>query len=309
MHNDTIKVANKIITDNDLENIFIKMNEVINEMNKICKNEDFQNERYEREYQTWTAKNFEGKIKTFIDLYDDTQISTESYGEFMTLFNTRIREIKYMTIYYSLSYYTQKPGENDIYNSSSIKMEISETKMNISVKLDGNKMDEVYQLIKNIILNAPERYDRIIKKKSSITTKITFALGIIPSMALLFLLIFVPTIRELYATSFVMYPIGSLLLGFFLGSIFNGQLDKLYENIVPKKKYKGYDRDSGKSIYVDDVDSYTENSEIIIGKNIDNIRNREEIKRLETKYSKYIPYELLALLITSIIVVIVGILM
>ena len=63
-----------------------------------------------------------------------------------------------------------------------------------------------------------------------------------------------------------------------------------------------------KSIYKDDIEKFTGTSEIIIGKNINNLRNRKEILDMEEKYSKFIPYELLAILITSIVVVIVGIL-
>lgn len=54
MYNDTIKVANKIISDNDLMDIFNKMDEDIRKYNAICKKEEQENIMYEREYQSWT---------------------------------------------------------------------------------------------------------------------------------------------------------------------------------------------------------------------------------------------------------------
>ena len=83
-------------------------------------------------------------------------------------------------------------------------------------------------------------------------------------------------------------------------------MDRLYSTIVPEKKYAGYDTTNNRSIYKDDIDKFLETSEIIIGKNIDNIKNRKEIIELENKYSRYIPIELIVLLVLSIVVVFIG---
>lgn len=47
-------------------------------------------------------------------------------------------------------------------------------------------------------------------------------------------------------------------------------------------------------------------SEILIGKNVHNLDCRTEIMAIYGKYKKYIPYEILALLILSIIVLFLG---
>ena len=188
-------------------------------------------------------------------------------------------------------------------------MTIYENKMDIDVNLSSadKKMDDVYTMIKNKILAAPERYDRIVKKKSSISNKVAFASGIIPSMIILACLAFVPVIRQVYGMTFVLYPIASVILGYMIGgTLFGGHLDKLFSTIVPEKKYAGYDTTNHKSIYTDDVDSYINKSEIIIGKNIDNIKNRKEIAEIEEKYSSKIPTEIIALLCISVIMILIG---
>ena len=308
MYNDTIKVANKIISDNDLEEIFDKMNNEILECEQICKKETELNEKYEREYQKWTTKDFKGGFKTSIDFYDDTNISIDNYDDFMITFNNRINEIKYIHISYNLWYDIQN-GNDTKYIHQYIEMHIYERKMSLDIKIssEDKRINNVYEFIKSKILNAPEKYDRIIKDKSKIINKITFAVGSIPSIIICLLLIFVPVFRQVYGLTYVLYPLAVIVLSFIIGGIFiGGKIDSLYSSIVPSKKYAGYDSSTYKSIYKDDIDDYVNSSEIIIGKNINNIKNRKEIEELETKYSKYIPYEVLAILVLSIFVVIIG---
>ena len=308
MYNDTIKVANKIISDSDLADIFQKMNEEILENNKICKQEIMQKEKYETEYQHWTTKDFQGTFKCTVNFYDDTNITFDNYNNFISIYNSRIHEIKEIWVRYHFSYWIQN-GRDSKLMSQGISMNIYESKMDIDVNLssEDKKMDDIYTLIKNKILNAPEKYDRIIKKKSSIANKVSFALGVIPSLVICTLLVFVPTIREVYGMTYILYPIAVVLLGFIIGeTVFGGKLDQLYSTIVPEKKYAGYDSTNYKSIYKDDIDSYVQSSEIIIGKNIDNIKNRREIAEIEKKYSKYIPTEIIVILVLSLIMILVG---
>lgn len=308
MYNDTIKVANKIISDTDLADIFQRMDEELRENIQICKQETAQNERYEREYQHWTAKSFDGTFKCTFNFYDDTNITVDNYNAFITIFNNRLHEVKDMWVRYRYNYWIQHGSDQKMVRQS-INMNIYEHKMDIEVNLssDDKKMDDIYQLIKEKILKAPERYDRIIKKKSSITNKIGFALGVIPSLVICTLLVFVPTIRQIYGMTYILYPIAVVILAFLIGNtVFSGTLDRLYSTITPKQKYAGYDSTNHKSIYKDDIDDFVSTSEIIIGKNIDNIKHRKEIVELEEKYSKYIPIELILLLVLSIIMILVG---
>lgn len=308
MYNDTIKVANKIISDTDLLDIFQRMDEEIRENIQICKQEEIQNEKYKTEYQNWTTKNFNGTFKCTFNFYDDTNITVDNYNAFITIFNSRLLEVKDMWVNYHYSYIIQH-GYNQNIISQSIYMNIYENKMNIDVNLssDDKKMDDIFQLIKEKILKAPERYDRIIKKKSSIRNKIGFASGVIPSIVICTLLALIPAVRQIYGITYVLYPIAVVILAYLIGNtVFNSKLDRLYSTITPNKKYAGYDSTNNKSIYKDDIDDFISKSEIIIGKNIDNIKHRKEIAELEEKYSKYIPTELIVLLVLSIIMILVG---
>lgn len=127
------------------------------------------------------------------------------------------------------------------------------------------------------------------------------------SLIIATLLLFVPTIRHIFAVSYVLYPICCVVLAFFIGgTVGSAKLDRLYKSITPEQKYAGYDSTNYKSIYKDDIDSYVQTSEILIGKNIDNLKCREEIMNCYTKYKKYIPYELGIMALLSIITLFLG---
>ena len=76
--------------------------------------------------------------------------------------------------------------------------------------------------------------------------------------------------------------------------------------LLPSIKYAGYDSSNYKRIYKDDIDSFVGTSEILIGKKINNLDNRRMIKKVYEKYKGLIPKELIALLIVTVIVIIIG---
>ena len=308
MYDDTIKVANKIITDKDLMEIFQRMDEELKENIEICKKETLDNEKYEREYQNWTTKDFQGYFHCTFNFYDATDVKVDNYNSFITIFNNRLHEIKNMWISYNYSYWIQHEGNQNLI-SQSINMNIYEDKMDISVKLssEDKKMDDVYQLIKEKILKAPKRYTTIVRKRSLITTKICFAVGMIPALIGVTLLMLVPAVREIFQNAYVLYPFTVLVLAYLVGNmLYGGTMNNLYSTITPEKKYAGWDSYKNKGVYKDDVDDFLSKSEIIIGKNIDNVKHRKEIVKLNKKYSKYIPIELIILLVLSIIIAFVG---
>ena len=75
---------------------------------------------------------------------------------------------------------------------------------------------------------------------------------------------------------------------------------------MPNKKYAGYDSTNYKSIYKDDIDSFVGTSEILIGKKVNNLENRRMIRTEYEKYKTLIPKELIALLVATVIVIIIG---
>ena len=311
MYNDTIKAENKIISNDDLSRIFQMMGETLKKYQKISMTEEQQNRMLENAYQNYTFKDESSKMKVTVDFYDNTNITFDKYDNFASIFYSRIDEIKSLNVYYTLNYtvITPEPNRSRNYYTQSITMYINENKMDITLNLSSEdpKLDELYNLIKGIVLNAPEKYDNIIRQKSKITNTVAFAIGMIPALILSTLLLFVPVINTIFFKGYIVYPICCLFIAFIIGSmVASTKLDKYYEAIMPEKKYAGYDYNKGASIYKDDIDKFVSTSEILIGKKANNLTNRERIQEEYNKYKKIIPKELIALLIASVIVIIIG---
>lgn len=309
MYNDTIKVANKIISYNDLFEIFSKMQEKLVQFKKINDAEEMKNRMLDYKYQNWTFKDNGSKLTFDVNFTDDTSVKFDNYNNFISIFNSRLDEIKYIYVYYSISYTTEREGQRSEYYNQHISMTILENKMDIDVSLSSNddKINDIYELIKSKVLNAPPKYDKVIQKKSSINTIVSLAIGFIPALIITTLLLFVPTIRQIYAMGYVVYPIASVILAFAIGgTIGSSKLDRWYKSINPEQKYAGYDSTNYKSIYKDDIDSYVKSSEILIGKNANNLDCRKNILNYYEKYKKYIPYEIGAMLLMSVIVLFLG---
>lgn len=308
MYNDTIDVSNKIITDSDLLEIFEKMNDEILRIQRLSNEETARNAALDYQNQKWAYKYLNTGFKCRFDFYDSTTVTVDTYDGFLNLYNSRLSEIRDMWVNCHIYYSNTMSGQiNSI--SNSISMDIYENRMEITTNLSSvdNTLDEVYQLIKDKVLNAPERYDDVIKNKGNISNKIGFAIGMIPSLIICALLAIVPLIRQIYGMSYILYPVLVLLLAFLGGnSLFRSKIDSLYSIIEPEKKYEGWDYSNSKAIYKDDINKFKSKSEILIGKNINNLKIRNEILDINEKYSKYIPIEMIILLILSILMIIIG---
>lgn len=309
MYNDTIKVANKIITDKDLFEIFALMNEKLTHLKKIAQMEEMQNRMLEYNYQKWTFNDNGSGLSFDVNFTDDTNVRFDNYNNFLSIFNNRLHEIKSIWVRFHLSYSVSSPYQKREWYNQHINMNIYETKADIDISLssEDKKIDDVYELIKNKVLNAPPKYDTVIKKKSSINTVVGLAIGFIPALIITTLLLFIPTVRHIFAAGYVLYPICCLVLAFFIGGMVgSAKLDYLYKSISPEQKYAGYDSTNYKSIYKDDIDSYVQSSEILIGKNVNNLKCREDIMNYYTKYKTYIPYEIGVMILLSIITLFLG---
>ena len=301
MYEKSIKVANKILSYQDLMDIFEKMQEKLTYYQKVYKAEELKNRTLDYKYQEWSFKDAGSRVKFTVNFYDDTEITFDNYNNFFTVFQYRLDEVKRIYVYFYLNYDVRHPGYSYQYYRQNINLYIYENKMEINVDLNSEdkKADDIYQLIQDKILNAPVKYDEVVQKKSSIVTTIGFAIGFIPAVILCLLFLFVPTLRLIFATSYVTFPIVLVLASYLIGSTCcTGKIENLYKPLLPDKKYISYEKG-----YKDDIDKYVGTSEILIGKNIDNLKNRKEIMSDYLKYKKYLPYEIGILVIFSIIVI------
>lgn len=310
MYNESIRAENKIISNNDLTEIFQAMGDTLKKYKKISDQEAMQNHMLESQYQKYTFKDEGSKMKVNVDFYDNTNITFDNFDGFMGIFYSRIDEIKSLDVNYSLYYQVMEPAPNrkiDTYIQT-IRMHITENKLDISLDLKSAdpKLNDVYNLIKSKVLNAPEKYDETIRNRNKITNTVGFSIGLIPAIVITSLLLFIPILNKIFFHGYVVYPIVALVLSYLIGSVIApSKLDKYYESIVPKKKYAGHDSNFN-SVYEDDIDSFVGTSEILIGKKVNNLENRKMILNEYNKRKALIPKGMIAILIGTVVVVIIG---
>lgn len=305
MYNDKLDVSNKIIKSDDILSFFDQINEIVNSIKKEHEIEEKKNEIIDFSYQTWKYRFLSVRFNFFLNFTDNTEIRFDNYNNFRGIFVNRLTEIKSCTMNVNINY-SEKSVNDNINNSIRLYFTPDKMELDLSFSSRNNIFEEPYNFFKNVISNADVKYDRIIKKKSSIINSVALAKGLIPSIIIVSLLTFTNNdVKEVFKSTMVLFPFVIVFLGFFLGNVFGvSKLYSLYNSLIPDKKYSYYDSNSHKSVYKDDIDSYVSKSEILVGKNTDNLLKRNEIGRIYDKYIMYIPLEIFVTLIISVIVVV-----
>lgn len=305
MYNEAINTNNKIISTNMVLNIFGRMNEIMksytvkaNKEERIYNSLSFENQlNMKREFS-----NFMADFSFIVDFYDSTNITINSYENFIVVFNSRLHEIKSIISNFSISYF----DINNKFCSNLINLMIYENSFDIKVAIDNsnNQMSELFNYIKTSIYKAPAKYDFVMKNKSKICFLYTFASGSIVAIILSTILVCVPSVFSVLTSEgyWMLFPVCCLLLGYFFGILlFSGSISSLYKNIDMEKIYDGYDPNTFESRYKSDKQSYINSSEVIIGKNIDNLTVRKKIKKLYYEKKKYIKFELIVIATITLI--------
>ena len=306
----TIKAENKIISAEKLKEIIDLMQKIIIKYKKIDAAQAKKNEVFDYDEKESPFADNGSKLTFRINFHDNTESDINDYDQFMKIYEERLSEIKYLWVKFTFNYsiVTPEPHRDTKYVYESIDLSIYEDKIKIEtdIKQEDHKLDYLYNKIREIILTAPEKYDDIIKKRTFIMTKVGLSYGLVPSTILCLLSCASETIRLVYMTSFVLFPIATILLGFAIGvTISFFIMNKLYQTLIPEKKYVGYDKKYG-SVYADNVDDYINSSEILIGNNVMNQSKRDKIKEMLEKSNKLLLIEFAVVLVISVIIIGLG---
>jgi len=122
MYDKEIKVANKILSFDDLMDIFARMQERLIYYQKIYKSEELKNKVLDYRYQEWTFKDTGSSLKFNINFYDNTEIKFDNYTNFITVFQNRLDEIKNIYVSFRLNYDTRRPNSSTQYYNQYITL-------------------------------------------------------------------------------------------------------------------------------------------------------------------------------------------
>ena len=280
-----IKVANKIIVLDTVKKVAEYIQSISQKYNELIINDKEKNEKIEyknRKYEyfgnppklDYTVETLDGKVMT----QNDYEWFKEQLLDSKNLKRVEIQ----LGVYFSE---TLSDTFDMLSKHLSIDCEFREERVRIYV--DGKELESevqrAYSDIREMIESSNERYDKTIKKRNSRIQSFCFCVGMVLAYIAIIILLFnlhvfpekmIPFINNKYVLVVIHIAL-SIALGNIFGSFY---MKKLYEGIVPEKKYSHYSDMSRESVYVDNVADYTEKNEIQIGKFYNSLERRNKIE-------------------------------
>ena len=307
-------ISNKIITADNLRSVFAEINNCLAKTQQQFEAEVARNRDLPRNLQSWSMQFFRATLNATITFSDRTKRSYDNYHDFIDDFNHRPGSIKSIFLFASVQYtdsrnYNPASGTARHHINARLDLFVHEDSLSIHYEDKGGShaLDSAYILLQSTISQAPERYDRTVRSRNFINTKIGFAMVAIPIAILMALLGVIPTMRLIYAHTYVLYPLATLSIAVIAGTFIGAnRTERFYRSLLPRQRYKRYNRNNHQPVYSYDIADYTEKGEVLIGRNVDNLRHRRSIQTLEKKSSTVIPVCLAIIVILSIAVVVLG---
>ena len=227
-------------------------------------------------------------IKYMINFKNGKNITESDYNWFVgNLVNPSI--IKDISIDLYMSYYTKSTNSkyNDVPNKVNTSLYFREFDITVDVDTTNqeNEAHNVYSEIMNILEDNEERYNKTIKNRKLRIQSFCISIGIILSY-ILFLALKInasniyPFIAEILNNKYVIV-FGQWFVATLLGNVISyWYILSIYKPLLPDTKYAGYNYSANRGNYTDDVDDYTEHSEIHFGKYWDAEKRRTKIEKI-----------------------------
>lgn len=160
--------------------------------------------------------------------------------------------------------------------------------------------------IRNVFMKCPDKYDKTIKGKFFRSQALYLAIGLAVAIILsLFTKFSLMPKYEILSTALsnkVVFVLAFIFVAELSGTLMgNGIIASMYKRISPKQKYTGYNRNTHTSTYVDDIDQYKSNPEIMIGANAYNTNDRLKIEKMFKICKKIVLIELIVSLIVGVL--------
>ncbi len=257
------------------------------------------NEKNKYEIEMDSNKN--SFIKYEITIKDNLPYICNSYEECKQIMYNKLSMIEKIDCLLNVSYSSVNEKNDKIDNVSYIRFIAVENL--IEVIYSGydlnNSLKDTYLFIKGMFNNCIDRYDWIVKNNFLIKYIVSNSYSYIYGTGICILLMALRVIRSLYSFIFgflILDIIISYIIGIFL---FDNAISSLYNSILPNKKRVGFKKGDYK--IVNDIDNYKEYSEVIIGSNAFNLKNREEIMKLYNSRKNIFIKELGIIFVLSII--------
>ncbi len=278
-------VVNRIITVDDILNVAHYLNESRKKYEKLI-SEDAEKigglEYKDKFYEFFTSE--DPKVTYSITYKDNRTIKQYEYDWFLQ----NIEDFKNI-IKVELEYNVHYKDDGELYgghkrNHFIITFREEEVRAHVYSKNLEAEANRTIDDIMNILYNTPERYNNTIKKRTiriqTFCLSIGFLLTYILFIALRLFVDLPEQVNTILDNKNVLI-IGQWVVALFLGNLVgNPIMSRWYADLLPKRKYAGYNRNSHESVYIDNLEDYTGHCEVQIGKFANNGKNRRTIEKV-----------------------------
>lgn len=280
-----IKVSNKIISIETIKKIAVYLQKQCETYGMLIKKDKLRNEplnyndrKYEYEgndpYINYTIETLNGKIMT-----------ERNYDWFLNMLEDN-KNIKHIRIYQYISFSATGNNVGEyIFKHLSTDIDFYEDRVNIIV--DGKELEsevqKTYSNLRDILDSCIVKYDKTIKNRKIRMQSFYISTGLIFAyIAMILLYLNIDKISEIvmeYVMNKYVLVGAHLAIAIIIGNLFGSiYMNKLYEYLLPERKYSHYNESSRKNIYIDNIEEYIEKNEVQIGKFYNSIKRRNEVE-------------------------------
>ena len=296
---------NKILNKQIPLSSIIKIADYLEEYKKNY-DEKFRNEEEKNKDLPYDEKNYEYKfgetrLNYTIEFKNGKNIKESNYDWFIeNLSKSSI--IKSISIFLNIDFYTKSSNNTtkDVSNKINIDLWFREKECTIELYTvnQEDKAHSLYLQVTNILEDNEDRYNNTIKNRNLRIQSFTLAVGIILSYLIYIILNMnlnvLPSVIVNWLNNKYILILGQWLIAAIAGNVFSyWYMSSLYKPLLPDTRYVGYNTSSNKSIYKDDVNDYTEHSEVQFGIYWDAKKRRERIEKIFNVSLKFVLLQLL----------------
>lgn len=209
--------------------------------------------------------------------------------------------------YHGMYYQNYEVGANSQLTVEEYSIWIHENSLSFDTRSENcdNQVYTTIDEIRNVFMRCPDKYDKTIKGKFFRSQALYLAIGLAISIILsLFTKFSLIPKYELLSTALsnkVVFVLAYIFIAELSGTIIGNEIiSSMYKRISPKQKYVGYNKNTYKNTYVDDIDQYKSNPEIMIGVNAYNTSDRVKIENMFKICKKIVLIELIVSLIVGV---------
>ena len=250
--------------------------------------------KYYRKHKADMFRGADNELNYKIVLHSGEELKKDDFEWFKEQFKKIEKSnIKEINITFITSSFSDKKNNYELLSNSEyrniyIYLHFYEDK--VSYSFEGTEYEEEIYKYKSDILkileSCPNRYDKTIKRKFLRAEALSLVIGFICAYVTLFAMKFFQNnlpefIKNLLNSNKYSYIVVFYVITIGVGNIIGGIISNgLYRNIAPKKKYSHYNINSGKSVYIEDIEGYVKLNEVQIGKFYNTIQQRAKIEKI-----------------------------